>query len=203
MNSDVRIAQHCISSLEGHSQEVCGLKWSPDGKLLASGGNDNVVNIWTASGENRHRLTDHQAAVKALAWCPWQHNLLATGGGTADRHIRFWNTTSGNCLNAIDTKSQVCSLLWNQEHKELISGHGFSNNQLCIWKYFSLAKVTELTGHSERVLSMAMSPDGQTVVSAAGDETLRLWKCFATDGKAKAKKKVEASSSSMLGAMIR
>eukprot|EP00730_Choanoeca_flexa_P011517 TRINITY_DN26978_c0_g1_i1.p1 TRINITY_DN26978_c0_g1~~TRINITY_DN26978_c0_g1_i1.p1 ORF type:complete len:446 (+),score=139.86 TRINITY_DN26978_c0_g1_i1:76-1413(+) len=201
MNSDVRIASHTVGTLQGHSQEVCGLKWSPDGKLLASGGNDNLVNIWTAAGEQRHTLTDHQAAVKALDWCPWQSNLLASGGGTADRHIRFWNTTTGNCLNSIDTESQVSSLIWNEEHKEIVSGHGFANNQLSIWKYPSLAKVAELTGHTDRVLSMAVSPDGQAVASAAGDETLRIWKCFASDAK-KAKKRVQPSGS-IMGAMIR
>lgn len=202
-NSDVRIQDHCVSQLRGHSQEVCGLKWSPDGRLLASGGNDNLVNIWQADGRNAHTLTQHQAAVKALAWCPWQSNLLATGGGTADRTMRFWNTTTGACVNSVDTKSQVCSLLWNKEHREIISGHGFSQNQLTIWKYPTLNKVTELTGHSQRVLSMAMSPDGSTVVSAAGDETLRFWKCFASDGKKKSKKQAEGCSRSRLGGMIR
>eukprot|EP00049_Salpingoeca_infusionum_P001851 m.51523 g.51523 ORF g.51523 m.51523 type:complete len:467 (+) comp11241_c1_seq1:205-1605(+) len=200
INSDVRVQQHAVSHLRGHSSEVCGLKWSPDGRLLASGGNDNVLNIWTGEGELKHRLTEHQAAVKALAWCPWQNNLLASGGGTADRHIRFWNSSTGNCVNAIDTKSQVCSLLWSKEHKEIISGHGFSNNQLTIWKYPTLNKVAELTGHTERVLSMAMSPDGQTVVSAAGDETLRFWTCFAADAKKKSKK---TTTSSIVNAQLR
>ena len=54
-----------------------------------------------------------------------------------------------------------------------------------------MAKVAELTGHSSRVLHLAMSPDGSTVVSAAADETLRLWKCFASDP---AKKKPVAKS---------
>jgi WD40 repeat protein len=53
------------------------------------------------------RLTAHAAAVKALAWCPFQSNLLASGGGTADRCIRFWNTHTGALLNSIDTHSQV------------------------------------------------------------------------------------------------
>jgi len=44
---------------------------------------------------------------QAVSWCPWQHNVLASGGGTADRHIRFWNVSTGSCLNSIDTKSQV------------------------------------------------------------------------------------------------
>ena len=62
--------------------------------------------LQTARGR-LHRLTAHQAAVKALAWCPFQTNLLASGGGTADRCIRFWNTVTGAHLNAVDTQSQV------------------------------------------------------------------------------------------------
>ena len=48
-----------------------------------------------------------------------------------------------------------------------------------------MSHVTELTGHMSRVLHMTMSPDGQYVASAAADETLRLWKCFATQQKSK------------------
>jgi len=201
-NHDVRIAEHHVATMLGHTQEVCGLKWSTDGKSLASGGNDNLVNIWNENATKAHTFNQHQGAVKALAWCPWQPNLLATGGGTADRTIRFWNTTTGSCLNTIETKSQVSSLLWNKEHKEIISSHGFSNNSLMIWKYPTMAKVTELTGHTQRVLSMAMSPDGTTVMSAAADETLRFWKCFANDAQSKQKKQAEVGSR-QLSATIR
>ena len=97
--------------LTHHEQEVCGLKWSPNGQQLASGGNDNRLNVWaqgSASGQApTHSLTAHTAAVKALAWCPFQSSLLASGGGTADRTIRFWNTHTGCQLNSIDTESQV------------------------------------------------------------------------------------------------
>eukprot|EP01135_Chromosphaera_perkinsii_P003323 Nk52_evm23s240 gene=Nk52_evmTU23s240 len=190
LNSDVRARTHAVQWLEGHTQEVCGLKWSPDGTQLASGGNDNLVNVWDANkAKARYTFDDHIAAVKALDWCPWHPHLLATGGGTADRHIKFWNTQSGSLLNSIDTKSQVCSLKWSKNFKELVSSHGFSQNQLTIWKYPTMKKVTELCGHTSRVLHMAMSPDGETVVSAAGDETLRFWKCFQADPKLEAAKK--------------
>ena len=42
LNHDVRAANHVVATLEGHQQEVCGLKWSPSGDALASGGNDNM-----------------------------------------------------------------------------------------------------------------------------------------------------------------
>jgi cell division cycle protein 20 (cofactor of APC complex) len=177
----------------GHEQEVCGLKWSPSGQQLASGGNDNLLHIWSSaaaasssrSSSYLHRLDDHQAAVKALAWCPFQSNLLASGGGTADRCIKFWNTHTGACVNSIDTESQVCALQWSKHEKEILSSHGFSKNQLCLWKYPSMAKMAEFTGHTSRVLHLAQSPDGYTVASAAGDETLRFWQVFGAPSETK------------------
>nr|AJR33117.1 cell division cycle 20 [Artemia sinica] len=193
---DVRVANHHVATLSGHTQEVCSLFWSPDGRFLASGGNDNLANIWDltlghSNVQSLQILNEHQAAVKGLAWCPWQSSLLATGGGTADRTIKFWNTNNGVCINTVDTGSQVSSILWSTEYKELISGHGYANNQLILWKYPAMTKVSELTGHNGRVLYMTMSPDGSTVASGAADETLRLWKCFTVDP---TKKKKETAS---------
>ena len=146
-----------------------------------------------------HRLDAHQAAVKALAWCPWQKNLLASGGGTADRMIRFWNANNGMMLNEVDTHSQVCALQWSQHDKELVSSHGYSHNQIILWKYPSMVKVAELTGHTSRVLHMAQSPDGTTVVTAAADETLRFWKILS--GGDASKKEREAARESIVNFM--
>ena len=114
---------------------------------------------------------------------PIQRNVIASGGGTADRTIKFWNAATGARLNSIDTGSQVCSLMWSPHQKEILSSHGFSQNQLCLWKYPSMVKVKELTGHTARVLHLCASPDGQTVCSAAADETLRFWKVFGEKSK--------------------
>lgn len=139
--------------LAGHRQEVCGLKWSPDNQHLASGGNDNRLFVW-----NLHSLSpfqtynDHLAAVKAIAWSPHHHGLLASGGGTADRFIRFWNTLTAQPMQCVDTGSQVCNLAWSKHSSELVSTHGYSQNQILVWKYPSLVQVAKLTGHSYRVL---------------------------------------------------
>jgi cell division cycle protein 20 (cofactor of APC complex) len=85
--------------------------------------------------------------------------------------------------------------VWSITEKELLSSHGFSQNQLTVWKFPSLVKVTELTGHTSRVLHTAISPDGSTVCSAAADETLRFWKIWDTAAQKKAQKK-----ESMVGA---
>lgn len=110
----------------------------PSGANLASGGNDNKVCIWDLRGSRRAagasgagssragsasgsagedgtpgdlplwKFHEHTAAVKALAWDPHVSGVLATGGGTQDKHIRFWNTISGTMLSELDTGSQVC-----------------------------------------------------------------------------------------------
>nr|AAQ72359.1 B-type cell cycle switch protein ccs52B [Medicago truncatula] len=179
LQHDMRVPSDFIGKLVGHKSEVCGLKWSCDDRELASGGNDNQLLVWNQhSQQPTLRLTEHTAAVKAIAWSPHQSNLLVSGGGTPDRCIRFWNTTNGHQLNSVDTGSQVCNLAWSKNVNELVSTHGYSQNQIMVWKYPSLAKVATLTGHSMRVLYLAMSPDGQTIVTGAGDETLRFWNVF-------------------------
>ena len=179
LQRDVRVAEHFTSKLSGHKQEVCGLKWSFDGQQLASGGNDNKLYVWSPhSTSPLLRFNEHTAAVKAISWSPHQNGLLASGGGTADRCIRFWNTQTASPLNCVDTGSQVCNLCWSKNINELVSTHGYSQNQIVVWRYSSMSKVATLTGHTLRVLYLAMSPDGQTIVTGAGDETLRFWNVF-------------------------
>ncbi|OAL06214.1 WD40 repeat-like protein [Phaeosphaeriaceae sp. SRC1lsM3a] len=208
---DVRQSDQWLRKLVGHKQEICGLKWNHEDQQLASGGNDNKLMVWEKlNDEPTFKFSEHQAAVKAIAWSPHQRGLLASGGGTADRTIKFWNTliaSSGpsasslaaasvaasasasgnipipptapaNLINSLDTGSQVCNLAWSKNSNEIVSTHGYSQNQIIVWKYPSMQQVVSLTGHTYRVLYLAMSPDGQVIVTGAGDETLRFWNAF-------------------------
>ena len=167
-NHDVRIAEHKVAELVSHTSEVCGLEWRSDGAQLATGGNDNLVSIWDARSlaVPKFTKTNHKAAVKALAWCPWNMNLLATGGGSYDRHIHFWNTTSGARVNSIDTGSQVTSLRWSTSYREIVSSSGFPDNSLSIWSYPTLVRNVEIPAHESRVLHSCLSPDGQMLATA-------------------------------------
>jgi cell division cycle 20-like protein 1 (cofactor of APC complex) len=103
-----------------------------------------------------------------MAWSPHQHGLLASGGGTADRTIRFWNTLTASPINVIDAGSQVCNLMFSKTVNELVSTHGYSQNEINIWKYPKMEKISTLTGHTYRVLYLAMNPEGTTIVTGAG-----------------------------------
>ena len=76
-------------------------------------------------------------------------------------HLR--NLPTQECVNSIDAGSQVCSLLWSRHSRELVTSHGFTDFQLSVWKYPSLARIADLKGHESRVLYTALSPDGKMV----------------------------------------
>jgi WD40 repeat protein len=195
-NFDIRIKVPEISKIKKHKQEVCSLKYSIEGDLLASGGNDNMAYIWDIRNlknnifnflfnENTNNPYEikpysinnlHQAAVKAMNWCPWKRHVLGTGGGSKDKSIKIYSCDYNKLIKNINTGSQVCSLIWNEKEKEIISSHGFNKNQIIIWNYEKSKKICELKGHMNRVLYMTKSPDENVICSGSGDETLRFWK---------------------------
>jgi len=192
--------------LLGHSGEVCGLKWRSDGELLASGGNDNVVNVWDgrlgdvgpdARGVAKWTKRNHTAAVKAIAWSPWEPSLLASGGGTSDTSVHLWNTTTGARLQSLKTPAQVTSIQFSPHRKEFLTTHGYPTNSIMVHSYPSMARVAEIRdAHDARVLFSAISPAGDIVCTGAGDENLKFWRIW--DIPPKKKKEVKNTVESIL-----
>ncbi|NXI89990.1 CD20B protein, partial [Psophia crepitans] len=148
---DVRVAQHHVGTLCQNKQSICSLKWSLTNQLLASGSSDGVLNIWPSdpgvkSQSQPLKTIPHSSAVKAVNWCPWQSNILATGGGMKDGILRVWDINREKIIQSAATDSQICSLLWLPQTSELMTGQGLPGNQLKIWKYPILINSSELYG---------------------------------------------------------
>uniref|UniRef100_A0A674DRF4 Cell division cycle 20 homolog n=1 Tax=Salmo trutta TaxID=8032 RepID=A0A674DRF4_SALTR len=209
IHHDVRVADHYIFTLSGHSQEVCGLKWSPDGRYLASGGNDNLVyqfcpllQSWLYYMTLCCTLMNLTKRFLALAWCPWQPTLLlvevapvttASGMSTMAPASMVWTLTE--CVFAYQpflkllSALQISSLMFAPNYKELVSSHGYSHDNIVIWKYPSLN-----SGHEDKILNLTMSPDCSTIATVAGDGTVRFWKSFELDPVKKANEMKSTSS---------
>ena len=175
-------SSNVIRRYRGHLNEVCGLKWNEDGSTLASGDNGDLLCLWDARMYRegpRLYLRNHTAAVKALDWCPFQRGMLASGGGTADKTIKLWDSNSGKLLSSIYTGSQVSGLIWSSHSRELCSSHGYNSHELVLWRFNGkLEMMKNFTGHTQRVLGIEASPDGRRVASIGSDEQLRLWDVF-------------------------
>jgi len=175
----------------GHKQEVCGVKWDYDGVLLASGGNDNMLMVWDSRQLSKPlcQFSEHRAAVKAIAWSPHRRGRLVSGGGTADRTLRFWDVNTLSAIGNIDAGSQVCNIAWSSNVDEIVSTHGFSQNHIVVWDTSATTSsstfipkpampIATLRGHLSRVLYLAVSPDGRTIVTAASDQRMYFWRVF-------------------------
>ena len=187
---DIRVGDSEIGTMKGHSQEVCGLKWSYDDRRLASGGNDNKLIIWNSvSNKIEHKFTSHTSAVKAIDWSPHKFGYLLSGGGTQDRTIKLWNTNTMTLVDSIDTHSQVCNVAFSKISHEFVSTHGYSKNYILVWDSEKMNVKATLKGHKDRVIYMSLGPDSRNIVTGAGDETIRFWNVFLGNNKEENNKK--------------
>lgn len=165
-------------------QQICGIDLSPDDKQMAIGSNENcciVFDIRDLFNPRRLFILSHQAAIKAVAFCPWMANLLATGGGSKDRFIRFWHTQSGTLIKEFKTNGQVTSLIWSHSKKELLATFGFGNpgsgnTLLKVYSYPSMKVVRMVTSVTDmRVLTADISSDRRSICAGLSDQSVRLY----------------------------
>lgn len=89
---DLRRKDSLVKINNMHQGEICSLKVKPDqNHIFASGANDNKAYIWDIRNDNPMlSIKGHKGAIKAISWCPWRSNVLATGGGNNDQTIKIW-----------------------------------------------------------------------------------------------------------------
>ncbi|KAK2069839.1 hypothetical protein P8C59_004385 [Phyllachora maydis] len=259
-----------------HSQQICGLAWSANGSLFATGGNDNlcycfesskIINArgpvgsrrrgplavdvergvvdasirtrwppyhinfdepWTTEpdrtevrrtstdsvphfgeGDHKQRWT-HGAAVKAIAFCPWQEGLLATGGGSNDKCIHFYHSTTGTALATISVSAQVTGLIWSTTAREIAATFGYTQPEhpmriaVFAWPactqvasipwagnhralyavpYPSLRRPATAAAEDRRTGSVTTAPPVGSIVVAASDGSVKFHEIWPTGGR--------------------
>lgn len=160
---------------------------------MAIGGNDNLVTVWDITNLDDPVMLfkmDHKAAIRALQFCPWSPALLATGGGSMDRRIRFWHTHSGTLLESIDVKEQITSLNWSLHYCQIAATFGFGSSEsmllAAVYTFPNCTLIKQFPGHPDlRALSAVLSPDATTIAVAANDETVKFYHIWETVGRPK------------------
>ena len=172
-----------------HRQLVCGIAINRDRSQVAFGSNDNTVSVWDVTKITAPKLQcvlSHTAAVKAMAFCPWTKSLLATGGGTRDRSIKFWHTHSGSLLHTFLAGAQVTCIMWSQYQRQLVATYGFGHTgpALVVYRYPGMEAVGRAMALAAvRILAATISPDGTQVCVATNDATIRIYRLWKETGR--------------------
>lgn len=165
-------------------QQICGIDINPTTKQLAIGANNNNSTIWDISDLSTPKKVfqlRHDAAVKAVAFCPWMPNLLATGGGSRDKNIRFWHSTSGTLIGKYKTKGQITAVVWSRYKREILVTFGFGENTdknciLAIYSYPSMKLKIKVNSPPDlRILTADISNDFNSICASISDQSVRIY----------------------------
>ncbi|MEG3916059.1 AAA-like domain-containing protein, partial [Microcoleus sp. w2-18bC1] len=159
------------NSLEGHSNSVRSVAFSPDGKTLASASSDHTIKLWNMQTQKPiATLTGHSNSVYSVVFSP---DGLTLASGSEDNTIKLWNMQTQKPIATLTGHSNsVYSVAFSPDGKTLASAS--SDNTITLWHLESQKPIATLTQHRTPVNSVAFSPDGLSLASAS-DNTITLW----------------------------
>ncbi|NWX13997.1 KTNB1 protein, partial [Aegotheles bennettii] len=156
-----------------HSSNVSSLVLGKSsGRLLATGGDDCRVNIWSVNKPNCiMSLTGHTAPVESLQIHANEELIVA---GSQSGSIRVWDLEAAKILRTLGGhKANIFSLDFHPSGSFVASGSMDTNIKL--WDVRRKGCVFRYKGHTEAVRCLRFSPDGKWLASAADDHTVKLW----------------------------
>ncbi len=172
----------CRRTLTGHTDSVCSVAISSQGRFYLSGIADGTVGLCNLkTGECLHTFIGHTEAVLSVAISPDGRFALS---GSDDHTVRFWDLKTGECLHTLKGHtSWVSSVAISPDGRFALSGS--EDKTIRLWELNTGKCRRILKGHTEAVLSVAISPEGRFALSGSRDKTLRLWelntgKCLLT-----------------------
>lgn len=168
-----------LNRLEGHTDNVVDVSFSPDGNIIASASNDKTVKLWTKKGQLLKPILKHRSSVWTVSFSP---NGQFIASGDNEGIVKIWNN-NGILQKEIKTRNRdsnniVIRVNFSANSQMLASAN--SDQKVRIWRIAD-GKLLNIFLHNAPVGSVSFSPNGQMIASSGWDNTIKLWRL--SDGK--------------------
>ncbi len=161
-----------LGELNGHSDDIYGGSFSPDGALVATAGNDNTARVWNGqNGQATGQVFRHHASVRCVAFSP-DGSLLATA--STDHQCRLWSLKTGQLAAPIMLhQDQVHQVRFSPDGMRLLTA--CADGTVRLWAVATGLALTEELPSPGAVSNATFSPDGQRILVCSQDAAARIW----------------------------
>lgn len=153
---------------EAHEKFLWNVRFSPDGKHLATSGYDDAVRVWNI--ETGTKVVEHQITASCLAFSP-DGKQLAAGGS----HVMIWDAMDADSVRRQfqGHELEVTSIHFSPDGEKLVTSS--KDRTVILWSIETGKRLQTLKGHADFVFNARFSPDGDRVISSGRDGALIVW----------------------------
>lgn len=166
-------------AIEGHSDAIYGVAWSPDSTTIATVGYDKSVRIWSVeTGELLRSLSGHNGAVYDVDFDP-TGKVIATA--SADETIKLWRVDTGERLDTMGQGEAEQYAVRFHPSGNTVMAVG-ADRRIRVWQIQSLTTPSvspmlhSVFAHEAAVVALAISPDGSKIATAGEDRSIKAWR---------------------------
>ncbi|KAF4553515.1 WD domain-containing protein 18 [Elsinoe fawcettii] len=158
--------------LSGHKGAVLDLHWSRDSRTLYSASADMHLASWDLeSGQRIRKHPGHEEVINCMDVSKRGEEFLISGSD--DGYVGLWDPRQKAAVDFLETSFPVTAVAVAEAGNELFTGG--IDNDIRVWDLRKKATVYTLSGHTETITSLQLSPDSQTLLSNSHDSTVRTW----------------------------
>jgi ribosome assembly protein 4 len=174
----VRPVTRCSSEIQGHTEAILTVSFSPEGRYLASGSGDTTTRLWDLTSESpEFTLEGHKSHILAICWAPDSKKICT---GCKSGQLRLWSPKTGKQIGKVMTghKQWITGIAWEPLHQDGSARRFISSSKdtnAIIWDAVKQVKLITLSNHQSSVTSVVWGGQG-LIYTGSQDRIVSVWR---------------------------